>query len=468
MRRMWNILGSLKLTVWLLALSMVLVFAGTLAQVDHGLWTVVDQYFRTIVAWIDLSIFFPRGASVPDWRIPFPGGFLLGALLTINLLVVHVGRFEVVAVGRRRWLGWGVLLAGILLCVIIVLGGGHEPVAATAGDAFWRVFLRLGRGLLVATLLYSGCQLLYRNKAGLVLSHAGILFLLIGEFFTALFAVESSMTIGNGETVAFADHKKRVELSFTDSSHSEYDEVTVIPQRLLKSGAEIDAEALPFTVRVVQMIPDTAQPQSLRSAQATPPADWPDYAGVGATTYLLPDMDSKQVVPAVDIELVNKQDGQVLGRYICSLWFDPNYVGRVWDAPQQVRVGDRSYTFYLRPKREYLVSSSGNPFALELLQFTHETYEGTQMPRHFASDIRLVNKGDQVDRILKIWMNNPLRYARRTFYQAGYLPDGGTVLQVVRNDGWMIPYISCSIVMLGMAGHFVQRRNVSGNSGCAV
>ena len=36
-------------------------------------------------------------------------------------------------------------------------------------------------------------------------------------------------------------------------------------------------------------------------------------------------------------------------------------------------------------------------------------------------------------------MNNR-RYAKRTFYQSGYLPDDeGTVLQVVRNDSWMIP-----------------------------
>ncbi len=48
---------SLKLTVVLLALSMVLIFAGTLAQVDQGIWTVVDQYFRCLIARIDLYIF---------------------------------------------------------------------------------------------------------------------------------------------------------------------------------------------------------------------------------------------------------------------------------------------------------------------------------------------------------------------------------------------------------------------------
>ncbi|MFL2859840.1 MAG: hypothetical protein ACJ0BW_03750 [Pontiellaceae bacterium] len=37
-----------------------------------------------------------------------------------------------------------------------------------------------------------------------------------------------------------------------------------------------------------------------------------------------------------------------------------------------------------------------------------------------------------------------------------FLPDDkGTVLQVVRNDSWMIPYISCMIVFVGMGAQFI-------------
>ena len=42
-------------------------------------------------------------------------------------------------------------------------------------------------------------------------------------------------------------------------------------------------------------------------------------------------------------------------------------------------------------------------------------------------------------------MNHPLRYQGETFYQSGVLGLGkGTILQVVRNPGWLIPYISCA------------------------
>jgi hypothetical protein len=53
-------------------------------------------------------------------------------------------------------------------------------------------------------------------------------------------------------------------------------------------------------------------------------------------------------------------------------------------------------------------------------------------------------------------MNEPMRYGGETFYQADFdkETEKGTVLQVVRNPAWLIPYISCALVTLGMAVHF--------------
>src|SRR5687768_10445515 len=39
-------LASLKLTVVLFAMSIFIVLAGTLAQVNHDIWEVIDLYFR--------------------------------------------------------------------------------------------------------------------------------------------------------------------------------------------------------------------------------------------------------------------------------------------------------------------------------------------------------------------------------------------------------------------------------------
>ncbi|WP_372845658.1 cytochrome c biogenesis protein ResB [Pontiella sp.] len=456
---------SLKLTVVLLALSMVLVFAGTLAQVDQGIWTVMDQYFRCYVAMIDLPVFFPRDLGIPNSAIPFPGGFLIGLLLTINLLAVHSATFKVLATGGRRIAGLVVLLLGVLVVVGVMFGWGTASVAATEDDAFWRVFLRLGRGSAAAVVLYVACVLLYSRRAGMVLLHGGILFLLIGEFFTALFAVEATMTIKEGETVNYLDRSQQMELAIADTSNPEFDTVTSIPQRLLKDGALIQAEALPFDVKVLRYMVNSTQPQPLQNVPEGIRSGYPQYQGYGSRLYVAERGEASGAAagrnaPAVDVELIDRASGRSLGRYILSLWFYPNFVNRSWDMPTTFSFGGKDYTAYFRFKREYAKAPSGHAYSIKLLDFVHEKYEGTQTPKDFSSRILLVNEGDGVERELRIWMNNPLRYARRTFYQSGYLPDdGGTVLQVVRNDTWMVPYLACMIVFVGMTAQFVQSFN---------
>lgn len=458
MSRVISFFLSLKLTVVLLGLSMFLVLAGTLAQIDQGIWVVVDQYFRCIIAWIDLPVFFPRSWPIPSLRFPFPGGFLIGTLLVMNLLAVHTANFKILAKGKRKALGFGLLAFGILVTLGVMFGWGTAPVAATENAAFWRVFWRLGRGTVAAIALYAACVALYRKRAGMVLMHAGILFLMIGEFMTALYAVESSMTIAEGERVGYIDHARRYELAFTDTTNPEYDQVIAIPDRKLRTGATITHPELPFELRINRFMANSSQPRPLDTLPEELRANYPAYEGYGGRLHvaaLPPTADGN--APAIDLDLIDPESGKSLGRYVLSLWFYPNFVNRSWDMPQSLHLAGRTYTVYLRPKREYLVSPSGNPYTIELLDFVHERYEGTQMPKDFSSRIILQNPGDDVERELKIWMNNPLRYAHRTFYQAGYLPDDkGTVLQVVRNDSWMIPYLACMIVFTGMTAQFIQ------------
>ena len=54
-------------------------------------------------------------------------------------------------------------------------------------------------------------------------------------------------------------------------------------------------------------------------------------------------------------------------------------------------------------------------------------------------------------------MNHPLRPHGKTYFQASFAPenDRATVLQVVRNPGWVTPYISCALVGLGLLIQFL-------------
>jgi len=55
-----------------------------------------------------------------------------------------------------------------------------------------------------------------------------------------------------------------------------------------------------------------------------------------------------------------------------------------------------------------------------------------------------------------ISMNQPLRYEGKAFYQASFgRNDTLSVLQVVENPGWLLPYVSCIVVGAGLAIHFL-------------
>ena len=105
--RVLQVLTSLKLTVACLAVSLVLVFIGTLAQVDEGLYAAQERYFKSFFIYFE-----PAGAA---WRLPvFPGGYLVGLVLLINLLAAHGKRFEV----SKKKLGIFMIHAGLILLLI--------------------------------------------------------------------------------------------------------------------------------------------------------------------------------------------------------------------------------------------------------------------------------------------------------------------------------------------------------------
>jgi hypothetical protein len=109
--RLINFFTSLRLTVVCLALGLVLVFWGTLAQVDLGLYKAQNEFFRSFIIYWG-----PKGAS---WRIPvFPGGYLIGGVLVLNLIASQIRRFTFTASKAGLWMvhvGLILLLLGQLL-----------------------------------------------------------------------------------------------------------------------------------------------------------------------------------------------------------------------------------------------------------------------------------------------------------------------------------------------------------------
>jgi hypothetical protein len=107
--RFIDLITSLKLTIVCLAAAIVLIFAGTLAQVHLGIHEVQERYFQSMFVWWPSD---PHGFQIPV----FPGGHLIGAVLLVNLIAAHARRF------RWAWRKLGIHLTHAGL--IIMLAGG--------------------------------------------------------------------------------------------------------------------------------------------------------------------------------------------------------------------------------------------------------------------------------------------------------------------------------------------------------
>ena len=277
-----------------------------------------------------------------------------------------------------------------------------------------------------------------RRKAGLWIMHLGLALLFLGEFATAFFQVESHMPVEIGQTRDFTEDYRRLELAVVDATDAARDTVTSIPDSIVKAGGEIAHASLPFKLRVKRYY-DNAELHMRR------PTDPPSEAtgGVGANLLVPPEPpvsgDDQQNAAAALVSAV-AADGRNLG----TLWLS-NALG----APQGFLLDGRDYKLSLRPRRYYL------PFSLTLKEFHHDRYAGTDIPKNFSSLVRLKDPMRGEDRDVLIYMNNPLRYAGKAFYQASFgKNDTLSVFQVVRNPGWLIPYLSCALVALGMMLHF--------------
>ena len=157
--------------------------------------------------------------------------------------------------------------------------------------------------------------------------------------------------------------------------------------------------------------------------------------------------DSEQTVDFASayVRLTDKQSNEPIGTYLVSQNFD------VKNA-DTVAVDGKTYRIDLRFKTDY------KPYSLTLKDVKAEYYLGTETPSWFSSDVILNDLENKTSSDQQIWMNNPLRYADQTFYQSslGTLPGGQeyTVLQVVKNKGWMIPYVCCMFTVVGLVWQF--------------
>jgi len=276
-----------------LALALVLVFFGTMAQDPLGLYLAQEKFFRSFFVsaapmWAAIKKAFemlhiymhPSTAAdvLYGSKLPvFPGGYLIGGVLLINLIASHFKRFAFKA-----------------------------------------------------------------SKAGVWMVHAGLILLLLGQLGTDLLSRESALHLREGEARNYSETEREAELAVIDTTDPQADKVVAIPQGKLMSSKSISHAELPFTLRIKNFFPNSSVNNRTADATDAPPAS--QGVGARATVKDLPrvtEMD-KRDVPSAVVEVVTPQAS--LGTWLVSEYID---------QPQSFTWNSRTWQLVLRPRRHY-------------------------------------------------------------------------------------------------------------------
>jgi hypothetical protein len=342
---------------------------------------------------------------------------LMVLVVACTLAQVRLGTLGAVNLYMRSWFYW------------MELGSVRVPIFPAGAT--------VGLVLLVNLVAAQVKRLQFTwDKAGLWIVHAGLILLFVGEFVSGGYQVDAQLAFEEGQTANFVEVSREVELAVVDATDPAFDDVYGVPERTLARGGTVAVPGTPLALRVKEFH------RNSRIVRPMPGADAGVTQGVGAGLAIQPlapvSADDQRDLSTAVVEIV--AGGASLGTWLAS---------NAIEQPQTFEAGGRTFSLSLRPRREYL------PYALTLKDFKHDVYPGTQIPKNFSSLVQLTHPAKGEDREVLIFMNQPLRYEGKAFYQASFgKNDTLSILQVVENPGWLIPYISTVLVTVGLLVHF--------------
>ena len=276
------------------------------------------------------------------------------------------------------------------------------------------------------------------KKAGIWLTHISLILLIGGAAITHFTAVESQLILKEGEEKFFSEHSRFVELSILKKGVSAKDVVWRLNEAALKRTSTFTLENEGLTFKITKFIQNAELSSFTSIVNKTATIGVGPFINVNELKEETRDNFRNTVV--VYLEIFDRSS-QSLG--ICLLSNGLN-------ATQRITINKVDYFFSIRPQRFY------TPFSFYLEDFRFDKYLGTDVPKNFQSQLILNNELTKEKRQILISMNKPLRYQGRTYYQASFGENETvTVLQVVKNIAWTLPYISCLLLAIGLSLHFI-------------
>lgn len=259
------------------------------------------------------------------------------------------------------------------------------------------------------------------RKAGINLSHFGILILLFGGILTIATKKEGFMIIPEGaEKSYFADYHNRIVkigdqvFHFSNFIKNEIVETDTISFRILDKCDNCGARA------------PSGQYENLQGL------------AVNMELYAVPSEVNKEANFSGLIFEILKPESSA-GTYII-----------MEDIPKNPVINEQEI--------KLTRAQTSLPFSIALQDFRKIDYPGTVKAREFESD--LIIQDGVSEWPATISMNKPLRYKGYTFYQSSFDQSATgevTVLSVVQNTGRIFPYLSTFIVLVGLLLHCIIR-----------
>lgn len=342
-------------------------------------------------------------------------------------------------------------LLGTLMQVQLGLYAAQQKYFYAWGVVHWiynTVPLPLPGGRLLMWLLFANLAAAtittYRHKRrhGILLSHLGILLLLVSVFVSFRHSIDGSLVLYEGQSSDRYVSAERWVIELTPLGVAQ-PETLIIDDRELLDLADSDRSFhhpnLPFELRI-----DSYQRNS-------------------------------HPVPAASVSHgVRLADGYALQR----LHDDPAIERNIPGCFATIRSGDdetEPVILWGNAAKPWVVQREGADWQVDLTRrswplpcevrldaFTRELYPGTQIPKVFRSNVTVLDDG-AVEQA-SISMNAPLRRGGYAMFQSSWGPPDpaagrGTfsVISVVRNPADHWPMYASVVVALGMLLHFGQR-----------
>jgi cytochrome c biogenesis protein ResB len=310
--------------------------------------------------------------------------------------------------------------------------GGFIPFPGTVLVMFV-LFLNL-----LASLFY---RIGFRLKnIGNVITHIGILILLVGGGLTFYFSEESSLMLREGESSAMSASRNQYELALWEAGPGDID-VYAIDTNGFEPGEVIRFDEMNLKLTIKEYYSNCLA-----------------YSGGTASGETEPVLNSSgiQLLKIKDLE-AEASDNVVGGVFtvqsISGTGAPANLLLYGKDnMPTSVRNGNRTVSFLLRRKKVSL------PLNMTLMDFKVKMYPNSSIPKSYESRVTIQSDSGMAREVV-ISMNKPLRFRDYTFFQSSYYiaQDGTeyTILAVVKNAGRLLPYISSITIFMGMLIHFL-------------